>query len=187
MQNNQRCEEVYIYREKPAELQLKLHQRQSTITPLDYLIHHELAPFLTFKKAIKPINQLRMVEDATVIYRLSRAERRIFYVDVGSLPKNSRQYVHGLMNRYVTNLYTMPTQEIRDDRKFMNMLEDYWFPRREGGKGTSLYARRGQNLGEMKMFYILKRNFGTFEHSSLVLKPTMVSIWAERLRSAVMS
>jgi hypothetical protein len=95
-----------------------------------------------------------MVEDATVIYRLSRApERRIFYVDVGSLPKNkAEQYVHGLMNRYRNKLvYDANTGEIRDDRKFMNMLEDYWFPRREGGKGTEVSTLDGgQNLGEME-------------------------------------
>jgi hypothetical protein len=94
-----------------------------------------------------------MVEDATVIYRLSRApERRIFYVDVGSLPKNkAEQYVKGLMNRYRNKLvYDANTGEIRDDRKFMNMLEDYWFPRREGGKGTEVSTLDGgQNLGEM--------------------------------------
>ena len=95
-----------------------------------------------------------MVEDATVIYRLSRApERRIFYVDVGSLPKNkAEQYVKGLMNRYRNKLvYDANTGEIRDDRKFMNMLEDYWFPRREGGKGTEVSTLDGgQNLGEME-------------------------------------
>jgi hypothetical protein len=95
-----------------------------------------------------------MVEDATVIYRLSRApERRIFYVDVGSLPKNkAEQYVQGLMNRYRNKLvYDANTGELRDDRKFMNMLEDYWFPRREGGKGTEVSSLPGgENLGEME-------------------------------------
>ena len=95
-----------------------------------------------------------MVEDATVIYRLSRApERRIFYVDVGSFPKTkpSNMSKAQLMNRYRNKLvYDANTGEIRDDRKFMNMLEDYWFPSREGGKGTEVSTLDGgQNLGEM--------------------------------------
>ena len=91
--------------------------------------------------------------DATVIYRLSRApERRIFYVDVGNLPKTkAEQYVRDLMNRYRNKLtYDASTGEMKDDRKFMSMLEDYWLPRREGGKGTEITTLDGgQNLGEM--------------------------------------
>ena len=104
-------------------------------------------------KAIKPLNQLRMVEDATVIYRWSRApERRIFYIDVGSLPKNkAEQYLREVMNRYRNKVvYDANTGEIRDDKKHMSMLEDFWLPRREGGKGTSIETLPGgQNLGEM--------------------------------------
>jgi hypothetical protein len=104
-------------------------------------------------KAIKPLNQLRMVEDATVIYRWSRApERRIFYIDVGSLPKNkAEQYLREVMNRYRNKVvYDASTGEIRDDKKHMSMLEDFWLPRREGGKGTSIETLPGgQNLGEM--------------------------------------
>lgn len=104
-------------------------------------------------KAIKPLNQLRMLEDATVIYRISRApERRIFYIDVGSLPKmKAEQYVRDMMNRHKNRLvYDATTGDIRDDRKFMTMLEDYWLPRREGGRGTEISTLpSGQNLGEL--------------------------------------
>jgi hypothetical protein len=104
-------------------------------------------------KCIKPLNQLRMMEDAVVIYRISRApERRIFYIDVGSLPKTkAEQYVKDIMNRYRNKLvYDANTGEMRDDKKFMSMLEDYWLPRREGSKGTEISTLSGaQNLGEM--------------------------------------
>lgn len=104
-------------------------------------------------KAIKPLNMLRMVEDATVIYRWSRApERRIFYIDVGSLPKNkAEQYLREVMNRYRNKVvYDASSGEIRDDKKHMSMLEDFWLPRREGGRGTSIDTLPGgQNLGEM--------------------------------------
>lgn len=115
-------------------------------------------------KAIKPLNQLRMVEDATVIYRWSRApERRIFYIDVGSLPKNkAEQYLRDIMLRYRNKItYDANTGEIRDDRKHMSMLEDYWLPRREGGKGTEISTLPGgQNLGEMEdVKYFQKRLF----------------------------
>lgn len=105
-------------------------------------------------KAIKPLNQLRMMEDAVVIYRLSRApERRIFYIDVGNLPKQkAEQYVRDLMNKYRNKLiYDASTGEIRDDRRHMSMLEDYWLPRREGGKGTEITTLQGaQNLSELE-------------------------------------
>ena len=105
------------------------------------------------QKAIKPLNQLRMIEDAVVIYRISRApERRIFYIDVGNLPKNkAEQYLRDIMNRYRNKLvYDASTGEIRDDRRHMSMLEDYWLPRREGGRGTEITTLEGgQNLGEM--------------------------------------
>jgi len=104
-------------------------------------------------KAIKPVNQLKMMEDATVIYRISRApERRIFYIDVGNLPKlKAEQYLKGIMDRYRNKIvYDSSTGEIRDDRKFMSMLEDFWLPRREGGRGTEITTLPGgENLGEM--------------------------------------
>jgi len=104
-------------------------------------------------KAIKALNQLRMIEDSLVIYRLSRApERRIFYIDVGNLPKiKAEQYLREVMGRYRNKLvYDANTGEIRDDRKFMSMMEDFWLPRREGGRGTEITTLPGgQNLGEL--------------------------------------
>jgi hypothetical protein len=104
-------------------------------------------------KAIKSLNQLRMIEDSLVIYRLSRApERRIFYIDVGNLPKvKAEQYLRDVMMRYRNKLvYDASTGEIRDDKKFMAMLEDFWLPRREGGRGTEISTLPGgQNLGEI--------------------------------------
>jgi len=104
-------------------------------------------------KAIKSLNQLRMIEDSLVIYRLSRApERRIFYIDVGNLPKQkAEQYLRDVMMRYRNKLvYNADTGEIRDDKKYMAMLEDFWLPRREGGRGTEISTLPGgQNLGEI--------------------------------------
>lgn len=105
-------------------------------------------------KAIKPLNQLKSIEDASVIYRLSRApERRIFYIDVGNLPKmKAEQYLKDMMTRHKNKLvYDMATGEVKDDRKFMTMLEDFWLPRREGGRGTEITTLPGgQNLGEIE-------------------------------------
>ena len=104
-------------------------------------------------KAIKSLNQLRMIEDSLVIYRISRApERRIFYIDVGNLPKvKAEQYLKEVMSRYRNKLvYNASTGEVRDDRKFMSMMEDFWLPRREGGRGTEITTLPGgQNLGEL--------------------------------------
>ena len=105
-------------------------------------------------KAIKPTNQLRMIEDAIVIYRISRApERRIFYIDVGNLPKQkAEQYLKDIMNRYRNKLvYDSSSGEVKDDRQKMSMLEDFWLPRREGGRGTEITTLPGgQNLGELE-------------------------------------
>ena len=105
-------------------------------------------------KSIKPLNQLRMMEDAVVIYRLARApERRVFYIDVGNLPKiKAEQHLRDMMTRNKNKVvYDAATGEIRDDRKFMTMLEDFWLPRREGGRGTEITTLPGgQNLGEME-------------------------------------
>ncbi len=115
-------------------------------------------------KAIKPLNQLRTLEDATVIYRISRApERRIFYIDVGNLPKiKAEQYLRDMMVRHKNRLvYDATTGDIRDDRKFMTMLEDFWLPRREGGKGTEITTLPGgQNLGEIEdVVYFQKKMY----------------------------
>ena len=105
-------------------------------------------------KAIKPLNQLRMIEDAVVIYRISRApERRIFYIDVGNLPKmKAEQYLRDIMVKYKNKVvYDAATGEVKDDRKFLSMMEDFWLPRREGGKGTEITTLPGgQNLGELE-------------------------------------
>ena len=104
-------------------------------------------------KAIKPVNQLRMIEDAVVIYRIARApERRVFKIDVGNLPKvKAEQYLRDVMARYRNKLvYDASTGEIRDDRNYMSMLEDFWLPSREGGRGTDISTLPGgQNLGEV--------------------------------------
>ena len=114
-------------------------------------------------KAIKPLNQLRMLEDATVIYRISRApERRIFYIDVGNLPKmKAEQYLREIMQKYKNKLvYDAQTGEIRDDRRFQTMLEDFWLPRREGGKGTEITTLpAGQNLGEIEDVLYFQKKF----------------------------
>ena len=119
------------------------------------LMDHNRNTVLSFlHKAIKSVNQLRMIEDSLVIYRLSRApERRIFYIDVGNLPKmKAEQYLREVMNRYRNKLvYDSNTGEVRDDRKHMSMLEDFWLPRREGGRGTEITTLPGgQNLGELE-------------------------------------
>lgn len=115
-------------------------------------------------KVIKPLNQLRSMEDSLVIYRISRApERRIFYIDVGNLPKmKAEQYLRDIMTKFKNKLvYDSATGEIRDDRKFMTMLEDFWLPRREGGKGTEITTLPGgQNLGQMDdVVYFQRRLF----------------------------
>ena len=104
-------------------------------------------------KALKPVNQLRMMEDSVVIYRISRApERRIFYIDVGNLPKGkAEEYLRGIMNQYRNKLvYDAKTGDIKDDRKHMSMLEDFFLPRREGGRGTEITTLPGgENLGQI--------------------------------------
>ena len=126
-------------------------------------------------KAIKSLNQLRMIEDALVIYRLSRApERRIFYIDVGNLPKvKAEQYLRDVMSRYRNKLvYDANTGEMRDDKKHMSMLEDFWLPRREGGRGTEITTLPGgQNLGELKDVEYFKKKL----YNSLNLPPSRLT------------
>jgi len=125
-------------------------------------------------KAIKALNQLRMIEDSLVIYRLSRApERRIFYIDVGNLPKvKAEQYLRDVMMRYRNKLvYDANTGEIRDDKKYMSMLEDFWLPRREGGRGTEISTLPGgQNLGEITDIKYFQEKL----YKSLNVPPTRV-------------
>jgi len=126
-------------------------------------------------KAVKSLNQLRMIEDALVIYRLSRApERRIFYIDVGNLPKvKAEQYLRDTMARYRNKLvYDSSTGEMRDDKKHMSMLEDFWLPRREGGRGTEITTLPGgQNLGELKDVEYFKKKL----YNSLNLPPSRLT------------
>ena len=126
-------------------------------------------------KSIKALNQLRMIEDSLVIYRLSRApERRIFYIDVGNLPKvKAEQYLRDVMARYRNKLvYDSSTGEMRDDKKHMSMLEDFWLPRREGGRGTEITTLPGgQNLGELKDVEYFKKKL----YNSLNLPPSRLT------------
>ena len=123
-------------------------------------------------KAIKALNQLRMIEDSLVIYRLSRApERRIFYIDVGNLPKvKAEQYLRDVMMRYRNKMvYDANTGEMRDDKKFMSMMEDFWLPRREGGRGTEISTLPGgQNLGEITDIEYFKKKL----YKSLNIPPS---------------
>ena len=138
----------------------------SVISVVSGLMDSRRAVVLSYlHKAIKPLNQLRMIEDATVIYRISRApERRIFYIDVGNLPKlKAEQYLRDIMVKYKNKLvYDANTGEVRDDRKFLSMMEDFWLPRREGGKGTEITTLPGgQNLGELEdVKYFQKKLYG---------------------------
>lgn len=124
-----------------------IHTTSGMLDPMNTVVLSHL------HKAIKPLNQLRALEDATIVYRISRApERRIFYIDVGNLPKmKAEQYLRDMMQRHKNKVvYDSSTGEIRDDRKFMTMLEDYWLPRRDGSRGTEITTLpAGQNLGEL--------------------------------------
>ena len=157
----QKINEYFIYNEKGlmsagsgAGMQgLKIAPDAITYVPSGLIDGNSGRVMSYLHKAIKPVNQLRMIEDALVIYRISRApERRIFYIDVGNLPKiKAEQYLKDVMNRYRNKLvYDANTGEIRDDRNHMSMLEDFWLPRREGGRGTEITTLPGgSNLGEI--------------------------------------
>jgi len=156
-----RIVEYYIYNEKGlfsagyggSNQGIKIAADAITYVPSGVIDQNGGKVLSYLHKAIKPVNQLRMIEDALVIYRISRApERRIFYIDVGNLPKvKAEQYLKDVMNRYRNKLvYDASTGEIRDDRNQMSMLEDFWLPRREGGRGTEITTLPGgSNLGEI--------------------------------------
>ena len=156
-----KIEEYYIYNEKGlhsagyggAQQGIRIADDAITYCPSGVIDQNSGKVLSYLHKAIKPVNQLRMIEDALVIYRISRApERRIFYIDVGNLPKiKAEQYLKDVMNRYRNKLvYDASTGEIRDDRNHMSMLEDFWLPRREGGRGTEITTLPGgSNLGEI--------------------------------------
>jgi len=151
--------EYYLYNEKVVDnsatpqAALKITADSITYCPSGLVDQTKGTVLSYLHKAIKPVNQLRMIEDALVIYRISRApERRIFYIDVGNLPKiKAEQYLKDVMSRYRNKLvYDASTGEIRDDRNHMSMLEDFWLPRREGGRGTEITTLPGgSNLGEI--------------------------------------
>ena len=157
----EKIDEYFIYNEKglgsssvgAAGQGIKISKDSISYVPSGLLDGNSGRVISYLNKAIKPVNQLRMIEDALVIYRISRApERRIFYIDVGNLPKiKAEQYLKDVMNRYRNKLvYDANTGEIRDDRNHMSMLEDFWLPRREGGRGTEITTLPGgSNLGEI--------------------------------------
>ena len=154
----QDAKSYYLYNPSGSHLNntstgMRLTEDSVTYCPSGLIDMHKGTVLSYLNKAIKPVNQLRMIEDAVVIYRIVRApERRIFYVDVGNLPKiKAEQYLRDVMARYRNKLvYDASTGEIRDDRKHMSMLEDFWLPRREGAKGTEVSTLAGgQNLGEI--------------------------------------
>src|SRR6056300_851047 len=152
-------EDFYLYNDKGWEQNvgtssgIRITADSITYCPSGLVDMHKGTVLSYLHKAIKPVNQLRMIEDALVIYRISRApERRIFYIDVGNLPKvKAEAYLKDVMNRYRNKLvYDARTGEIRDDRNHMSMLEDFWLPRREGGRGTEITTLPGgSNLGEI--------------------------------------
>ena len=159
-------EEFYIFNDKglasrPGQYKaetndsaLKITKDAITYVPSGLVDQDKNSSLSYLHKAIRPANQLRMMENAVVIYRITRApERRIFYVDVGNLPSNkAEQYLKDIMDRYRNKLvYDANTGEVRDDKKFMSMLEDFWLPRREGSSGTSIDTLpAGQNLGQIE-------------------------------------
>ena len=159
VEEKQKAIEYYIYNEYGITTGgsmtngLKITKDSIAYCPSGIIDQNRGSVLSYLHKAIKPVNQLRMIEDSLVIYRISRApERRIFYIDVGNLPKiKAEQYLKDVMNRYRNKLvYDASTGEIKDDRNHMSMLEDFWLPRREGGRGTEITTLPGgSNLGEI--------------------------------------
>jgi hypothetical protein len=160
----EKVDEHFIYQEKPGETVngIKLTPDSVSYVTSGLLDESRKKVVSYLHKALKPINQLRMMEDSLVIYRLARApERRIFYIDVGNMPKGkSEEYMKGIMTRYRNKLvYDANTGKLKDDRKHMSMLEDFWLPRREGGRGTEISTLPGgENLGQIDdIIYFQKR------------------------------
>ena len=179
---NTGVEEYYLFNDKG----LTMNTTQGVKLSLDSvafctsgLIDQNTGIVLSYlNKAIKPTNQLKMIEDALVIYRVSRApERRIFYIDVGNLPKmKAEQYVQDIMNKFRNKLvYDATTGEIKDDKKHLSMMEDFWMPRREGGKGTEITTLDGaQNLGQIEdINYFQNKLFQALNVPLSRLKPDM--------------
>ena len=163
----EKVDEYYIYQEKPGSQYnagVKLTIDSVSYCTSGLLDENRKRVVSYLHKALKPINQLRMMEDSLVIYRLARApERRMFYIDVGNMPRGkAEQYMKDIMARYRNKLvYDAKTGEIRDDRKHQSMIEDFWLPRREGGRGTEISSLPGgQNLGEIDdILYFQKRMY----------------------------
>ena len=160
----EKVDEFYIYQDKPGSQNdgIKITPDSISYVTSGLLDEARKKVVSHLNKALKPINQLRMMEDSLVIYRLARApERRIFYIDVGNLPKGkSEEYMKQIMTKYRNKLvYDANTGAIRDDRKHMSMLEDFWLPRREGGRGTEISTLPGgENLGQIDdIIYFQKR------------------------------
>jgi len=159
-----KVDEFYIYQEKPGSQVSAVRMSPDSISYITSgLLDENRRKIVSYlHKALKPITQLRMMEDSLVIYRLARApERRMFYIDVGNLPRGkAEQYMKDIMAKYRNKLvYDAKTGEIRDDRKHMSMLEDFWLPRREGGRGTEISTLPGgENLGQIDdIIYFQKR------------------------------
>ena len=160
----EKVDEFYIFQEKPGSQAnaIRLSNDSVSYCTSGLLDEHRKKVVSFLHKALKPITQLRMMEDSLVIYRLARApERRMFYIDVGNLPRGkAEQYMKDIMAKYRNKLvYDAKTGEIRDDRKHMSMLEDFWLPRREGGRGTEISTLPGgENLGQIEdILYFQKR------------------------------
>jgi hypothetical protein len=152
----EKVDEYYVYQDKPGSQNnagVKMTEDSISYVTSGLLNENRKKIVSYLHKSLKPINQLRMMEDALVIYRLARApERRIFYIDVGNLPRGkAEQYMKDIMTRYRNKLvYDAKTGEIRDDRKHQSILEDFWLPRREGGRGTEISTLPGgENLGQI--------------------------------------
>ena len=163
----EKVDEYYIFQEKPGNQYtggVKMTLDSISYCTSGLLDEGRKRVVSYLHKALKPINQLRMMEDSLVIYRLARApERRMFYIDVGNMPRGkAEQYMKDIMARYRNKLvYDAQTGEIRDDRKHQSMIEDFWLPRREGGRGTEITTLAGgQNLGEIEdIIYFQKRMY----------------------------
>ena len=160
----EKVDEYYVYQEKPGQQNSGVKMSLDSVSYVTSgLLDESRKKVLSYlHKSLKPLNQLRMMEDSLVIYRLARApERRIFYVDVGSLPRGkAEQYMKDIMTRYRNKLvYDAKTGEIKDDRKHQSLLEDFWVPRREGGRGTQIETLPGgENLGQIDdIIYFQKR------------------------------
>ena len=159
-----KIEEFYVYDEKPgqANTSVKLSTDAVSYVTSGVLDEGRKKILSHLHKALKPINQLRMMEDSLVIYRLARApERRIFYIDVGNMPRGkANEYMKDIMSKYRNKLvYDANTGQLKDDRKHMSMLEDFWLPRKEGGRGTEISTLPGgDNLGQIDdIIYFQKR------------------------------